>query len=648
MTNKFELILDILCLDAIITLLFRRQIFTYTYIGYCRKTWLGEKLLRVLPSKISSKFVQCIAPFNEIRNDINMAVLRDVMVGDLMRKVYLPNQEKICEILNIEEYKLEDTYRVQTWDAYYHQAEAILRARELNIDVMCCEVLSFSREICGEVLTYKKRLDFTGIIPRINYRLDKSFDLMNRWAVIARALSLYLFAILLYPFICIFISAQKEKKDIAIDVTRRHMDIDSKSDLFWMNDSSFLGRSLLLEGLLCAKIGSAKKIPSIGFNPKLSFNSKTHFFLFNRTVCFNYIMSISCFIRLMFSLICKPQGELLIPALSKLFVFGAILNAYSTKVFVSNKAYFNSAPLLACAMQNVVYLRGTWSNQSGPHPHIATSSDVFFAWGDITVNTYSCSGARGTTFVKTGFIDGKIINKKEKIIIDNASFEKSNEEFVLGFFDNASGYEHPNRVKDLRECFLMLRDLLRANDKLVVLYKPKSGDLTEIHRTGTFNDMAEYIDKKRFVLLSGIRNYSNRPAGIAGEMDAVLGFPLSSAATETAISGVPSFHLDLTGTMEHPWELDNANKFIFHKTEDARNTLSSYINNPDLLRELSMNYLTGVNYFDDLLAKERMQSYIEFLCYNDESSVFERVSCASSRYINKFCKNDNCINQQSI
>ena len=433
------------------------------------------------------------------------------------------------------------------------------------------------------------------------------------------------------------------KKDIAVDVSRRHIDRSNKSDLFWMNDDALIEDTLLIKNMESTLIGDALKIPSIGYGLRMLVKPGEKHFLFDKRICKIFLYTfINClqFIKVIFN---KPEGYLLLSCIYKVFICKAIFNAYSIKLFISTNSFGNAAPLLACSMLNIVYLRGTWSNQGCSHPHIATLADVFFAWGDVTVNTYSKFAAKGTTFVKTGFIDGNLLENQTLIKKTDRISNVLDRQVVLGFFDNLSSYDHQNTVSDLRQCFLLLCELLDENNNLRILYKPKSGDLSEIHRTNTYSKLLEYIEHNRFIVFYGEKNYSNRPGEIATEMDIVLGFPISSAATETAISGIPSFHVDLTGTLEHPWEHDINNKFIFHKIDEAKLKLSNYIFDPELLKELSINYLQSVNHFNDFRAKERMQVYVEALCHKDALTVAERVSYANKVYINKFCKSNNCI-----
>ena len=642
------LVLDLLCLDSMVIILLKGYIKEYDRIGYCRTTWLGSAVLKILPTRFSRIFKHYIDPFNEIHDESNVGSVREVMVGELMNTVSMTIASKLSKLLKVDRNKLEDTYKVQTWDAYFHQTEAILRAKHSKYDVLCWEVLPFPVNLCGEVKCYRRRIDFSKIIPRKNYNSSElCYDIRNRWFIVTRELLTYLAALAIYPISALFYRKEVEKRDVIVDVTRRCVDRNNKSDIFWMDKDSYVDKTLLLKNTPSRQVGVAKNIPSIGYSPSKIWTSKECFFLLNHTICNHYLKSFKLYCLLLMSIFNSKEGQLLLFGTMRLFKCKAIIEAYSAKVLVSNHSFSNSSEILACSILGIVSVRGTWSNQFVSHPHLGTSVDVFFAWGDVTVETYSKSGAKNTTFVKTGFIDGELMNLKDET--QNVSFLNQHQgKCILGFFDNISSYERPNRVKDLHKCFELLSELLKENDNLVVVYKPKTGDLKELYKTDSFSQVSFYIEQERFIILCGERNVSNRPAEISGIMDIVLGFPFSSAAVETAIAGTPSFHVDFSEDKEHPWLSNCGANYIFDSINNTKINLSKYIRDMDKLNSISDEHIKGVNYYNDYCSKERMQMYIEALCDGDNILVSQRILNANKKFRKNFCSDNLCIKEPSI
>ena len=119
-------------------------------------------------------------------------------------------------------------------------------------------------------------------------------------------------------------------------------------------------------------------------------------------------------------------------------------------------------------------------------------------------------------------------------------------------------------------------------------------------------------------------------------MDLVVGFPISSAATEAMIAGIPAFHFDPFALKQHYWERIYEKKIpIFYTIEKLYDAVRLYIESKSLngikINELSLT----VNAYGDLLAKQRMQEYLEFLTYPN-NKVEERIKFANKMYVKKY------------
>jgi hypothetical protein len=538
--------------------------------------------------------------------------------------------EKIAHTLGIEDYKVKSSYKVHLWDAYFHQIEAILRSNHLGCAVLCREVVPFPVSLHPEIFTYKKILDHSQIIPRNNYWNDQIYDVKSKYISIFKTFILYVFALLIFPFT--FFYPKKQQYNIAVQTLRKNVDLKSKSDLFWMNDNKLFSKTVLLFNNEHNKHGETKNIEAISLNIKHLF--KKNIFFYNKYICQELLKSFFKFCKLSLLIVKEPHALVFVPYIFNVFKFNAVLKALDIKVFISNSSSYNSAALFACAISNVVYVRSTWSNQWAPHPHIATSADVFFAWGDTTIDTYSRSGAEGTTFVKTGHIDGNITS-------DSRSFSKKSpievgECIKLGFFDNNCSLDHANSISDMASCFQLLANLLLKHKNLIVIYKPKSGDNTEIVKAKSLTLLNKYIESKRFVIMTGEKGYENLPGQISKGLDLVIGFQISTAATESIIGGIPSFHINFTGSRSHFWELNGLSQFVFYNVNDAENKLSQYISMPNSIPITSDSLAKSVNHFLDFNAKARMQFYIQSLCECNKKSISKRIIYSNNLYNEKF------------
>ena len=624
--KKYNVIVDTLSLDSIFSLAKNGLLFNKN-IGFCRVTRLGKMLINV-KCITGSVFSQIDQPLNSFRhNQKTLSIKREELLSLLMRQDAPDAVYDLAKVLKVSKDKVAESYIVQLWKAYYHQSEAVVR----SIDESCCAIinipLAFRNKILGDnCICYNNWIDRTRIVDRDGYIFDSQYDIGSVSITILTGLLSYIILLLILPISMIFFRSTPYVKSVAVQVLRNNIDRSKKNDLFWMNGDRMLESTLLISATKFRCFFSACNISNINISKK---NIDIFSWFLNYSLVLKYLATFGTFFKVSKLLLFHRCLSVFFPHLLNFFIYRSIFQSYQTKVFVSNHSYFNSAPLFAADASDIVYVRGTWSTQTFYHPHIATSADVFFSWGGATVYSYTQSGKSNTSYVMTGFIDGKnIVFKKNK--------SNANKNIRIGFFDNLTSSDHSNSSKDLRDIFLLLIKLLDKYKNITVIYKSKSGDMLEIYKSKTEGELEKYIQESRFVILNGERSYSNPASEISSEFDLVVGYPISSAATESMVAGVPCIHYNPFKTYQHYWEVKFIKKPIVYSIVELEREIELFLR----FGETSIchwgDLRRSVNFFDDNLATERMQFYIDKLCYSDIQTVKERVKYANSKYIDKY------------
>lgn len=618
-----KLVIDLLCLDSVVILLKKNLYKEYQEIYFCRETRIGAGLKNLIRRRVELKQLHL-----ENESDKVQAKLinhRYQLLDKLLRSVKSGRLEKLSRLLKVCPDKTMESYKVFSWKDCFYPSEAASWASYLKADVIINR--SFVDNSFGKIrATYRQLSDGSKVIARAGYLFETAYRKENTIKAVILTLLGYLIALVMMPMNVL--KKKNDPKEILVQVIRNNVDINKKSDLFWLSSVRVFNRILLVTRNKVNLVGNSSKVENLALESNFIQGLKKEKYCFrNKDFCINYLKTALIYLRVLFFCLVKRESHSFILWLKDVFLFQTAFKTYKAKVFISNHSYFNSAAILACAMSKVVYTRSTWSNQMAPHAHIATSADVFFAWGESSKDTYSRSGAKGVNFIKTGFIDGSLIQRHGKIKKTVAEGK-----VVLGFVDNLTAFDLYNLPVQLKLCLEMLIDLLDRHSRLVVLYKPKSGDLKEVEKLNLSDLINPYIKEGRFKVLTGEKSYDHMPVELADKVDLVLGYPISTAATETMIAGVPSFHLNLTGLRENYWEKNGFDEAIFYSIEEAKERLSKYIENPDRIPRPSEALLKTVNHFNDFRAKERMQKYIEFLCEGEELSVSQRIQNANQKY----------------
>ena len=624
--KKYDVIVDTLSLDSIFSLAKNGLLFNKN-IGFCRVTRLGKILINI-KYLIGSTFEQIHQPLNSCQHGLKtLAVKREELLSILMKQEIPDAVYDLSETLKVSKDKVVESYRVHLWNAYYHQSEAIVRSANEACAVVLNMPSVFKNNIVENNCTYyNNRIDRTKIICRDGYMYDDQYDINRVSYIVLMGFLSYVLSLLSTPISLIFYRTNPLPKDIAVQVLRKNIDRSKKSDLFWMDDDKLIDHTLLVSNNKYKCFSNACNISNINISKK-SINQFS--WLLNYRFIGEYLSTFGSFLKMSKLLFKYDYLNIFFPNLLNFFIYRSIFKLYQTKVFISNHSYFNAAPLFAADSLKVVYVRGTWSNQGYPHQHIATSSDVFFAWGDVTIDNYTRSGKSNTSYVKTGFIDGKnMVFKVQK--------RNTNNKVRIGFFDNLTSNDLVNSNKDLRGIFLSLVKLMETYGNMTVVYKPKSGDMMEIYKSKMENVLEKYIRASRFIILKGERAYSNPASKISNEFDLVIGYPISTAATESMITGVPCIHYNPFKIYQHYWERRQKTIPIVRSISELEKEIELFLNTGSTSVDDWTDLRKSVNYFDDNMATERMQFYIELLCDCDQRHVMEKVKYANLKYVEKY------------
>lgn len=624
-----RLIIDLISVDVFFYLVTRNFFNDYDVIYFCRITVLGNFLLKFLSRKYQNKLIQKVEPFNlkKIRGK-NLAILREEMLDKLMRLDDDKLSSKLAVTLGVKNQKVKESLLVYKWKAFYYQCEAIIWSKYENIDVFVEEYFEFPKNICGNVLTYKRKLDYSHIMPRSNYKHDSQYQISSRFKSIFFSLIIYALALIMIPISFFFGNRVLESKSIACQVLRANLDLEEKNDLFWVKNNKVQKDILLIITSKINLVNEAKNMSTIFYSIGLLKYKVKNFYLINTPICIAYLGTFLKFLKLLKLLLAERNLMVFLPEIMKVFTFISIFKAYQVKVFTTLHSFYNAPLLFACDIEQIVYVRSTVSNQGLAHAHISTSADVFFSWGDVTTDTYLRSGAKNTHFINVGFIDGEIAKNESNIGFDIAKLDIEDNKFKLGFFDNSTSFEHTNSANDMSKLVSMLIELLEENSNLIVIYKPKCGDIDDLQKLNIYNKVLPFINSNRFIVLFGFKGYANRPTYVSKYIDLALGYQISSAATETAIVGTPSLHVNFTGVNDHLWQRDNIG-IIYNDLTETKEVIKNYILKPNLLNNFPKNHVRGVNHFMDFNARNRMQKYIMALCIGQDLSVKQRIENAN-------------------
>ena len=102
------------------------------------------------------------------------------------------------------------------------------------------------------------------------------------------------------------------------------------------------------------------------------------------------------------------------------------------------------------------------------------------------------------------------------------------------------------------------------------------------------------------------------------------------------ITGVPCIHYNPFKIYQHYWERRQKTIPIVRSISELEKEIELFLNTGSTSVDDWTDLRKSVNYFDDNMATERMQFYIELLCDCDQRHVMEKVKYANLKYVEKY------------
>ena len=633
--ENVDFVLDFLCAETVIKLTIWRFSRNVRKVIYCRSTRSGF-LTKVVLRIVGLQLIQAQFDLNTLfENGVSLAVKRHRLLSLMLCNVELSSLKAVSDRLGVNLEKLTESSRVSSYKAFFYQSEAIVLSNYFNCQALVETILECQVSEWKRASKYRRYFRSQRALPRKSFYLDTSYNHPSLPTTAVRH------GILLVFCLVVFVASMLRRKKlgsvpIVIQCLRKSQSLETKSDFFWLTDSfdtSDIGALLRRKTHL---FGRLSKVRTFSIGSPLKASPKSLSVVFYNNFARRYLSNIGVLTSLLLLGINDRARRYFIPDCMSSVFLKCFLEEAETKVITSMHSYFNMPLLLAANASDACYVRSTWSNQGIPQPLIKSSADVFFAWGEETIRIYKESGSRGITFVKTGFIDGRLIDKRSQTL----KCQSPKRDLTFVFFDNIVGNDLINSREALISCFEMLFSLLDEFENLHIIYKPKSGAGDEVEHLGLGSRSKEYISKGKMSIASGQRGIDNLPIEFKGQADLAIGFPISSAATECAIAGIRAIHLNFTGIRDHTWDVSLEDRIVFHNVHTAYEALRGFILGANETLGLNPKLNWDVNSFSDNKASQRMNYYLCKLLQYGELPISQRVEKANGAYIQRFSDDD--------
>ncbi len=644
------LVLDLLSFDSICHLICKGKITSYDKIYYCRETIIGAMILRLFPACMSNGFSQLHEPLSDVVvSETNGAVLREEILAEHMERVVIAAADEVASMAGCSVERLRRSLSPYSIMGLFHQSEAITWGRIFNCDVLVRRKLPESAYLSSEVqvCSYQGLIDSWIPKKRKGYCFESTYA-PGIWQLsISYWLVMYAVAFAFFPFLWLagWIRAkgtgdQGFNDCIGVQVLRKHIDRSEKNDLHWVNNPDIYENLLLLINRTVKRLGDTADIKSFVYGPVGILRSAPMSVYIE--VCKKFLSFFPRSLRLIMYAFKYEYIRLVVFELLSVMWWRAVLSSCKVRILYTLRSFGEAPCVLAADAEDIIYVRGHWSNQGAPHPHIETSADVFFVWGDAAIDLYTGSGSRNVNYVKVGFNDSPLF---EQARIDALNLKKElsiNEECtVISFFDNLVCNDLPNSKRDLVNIFELMFRMLDKYPIMRLVYKPKDYGFVKDAMPEIASKIDHYIAVKRMHLLFEEKGYRYKPIVIGCMADMAIGFPFSTAVTEAALVGCPSIHLNLTGYRKHRWDHIGKNRFVFHDLESASSALDLFFEGKNPMLGVYGKELEYVDPFMDERTSERADYYMRrLLLHAENNDKYKSIQLANLDYANRFCAGD--------
>lgn len=613
---------------------------------YCRQTKVTELILVTLLFFFRKRVNQSSIILSEVLSSgLSLAVKRDNLLQELMSNVLISDIFNDNNTLNIDYKKLNESWRIKSWKLFFYQSEALVLAEYLGGKGLIRVYVGSNHPQWLAARKYRVFLPQSPIIERNRFAFDTVYTLPNSIRVISRHLIYVLFAIYHVVRQSLKVSHYPEKKySICVQSGNAFQSLKHKSDFFWIKNLDVLGKTVVITGLTVSLQDNLSAVPVFTTSCSRKVLKKHPSVLSYRDCARLYLSHTASIFQLLYISLFNGDVRVFLDDLLLGILYGSFLEASGSKVFTSMTSYFNGAGVVGASMAGVCYVRGGWSNERGPSMLDMTSADVFFTWGMQMINHRHRSGSSGICYVHTGFIDGELSEYNalhNSIGTDLKNFASGG--IVIAFFDNLIGDDFVLSRSGLSDCFTLLFDLIKSNPQVKVVFKPKDGDLGNLKTLGRLTEYKRLEKLGRIFTASGRRKIDYRPSEIGAVADLVIGFPLSTAATECAIVGCRAIHLNLTGLRGHPWDTEFEGVVMFHNVSKMRSAINDFLSGNNDSLGLCGTLDRDVNFYSDFKARERMSLYISLLCEYNGNKVEDRIVYANKGFLASSLSNVNSI-----
>lgn len=622
---------DILCVETIVLALFNRPT---DKLIYCRATKLGLCLKKiaahVLPDLV---FSQSFPDTSGASCDDSFNMKRLEFVDREMSKVKMQRVEVLSKLLEVSPEKLSSSFSVYSYPSFFFSSEIIMVGRRENANEIYTRHSVFgtgSHSSYCTLSTYRKFIDWSAIVPRPNHMFDDYFRESNLLKSLVIVFFTSLSVLIRLGFS--FLSGRHKKtpaRPIFVQGLQSYQSPHLQNDFYWVNDKSILSSVNLITN------GNTKLHPD--FVDVNVLQIKKFFMIFSflsalkyRAVSVEYLRSLKTVFKLIVESAVNPSARFFLEQMLSGVLMSSVLLGMKAKVFLTNHSYFNGDFVLACDRANVVYARSTWSNQGQPRQLLKSCADVYFSWGSVTSDIARASGSEAwVKYLEVGCISKNIRNFD---VSRRVEVLKPQGCFCILFYDNLAAADLINTPVSLDQAFKVIRDILFKHNDLVVFYKPKSGDDRQLRKSRYYEELKDFLCSGKLHLLMGQRKNSFNASNIAKLFDLVVGYPISTAATEAAISGVRSIHLNFIGATEHPWSRNG--NIVVSTPEMAMQRISELITmgKNSKTGKIIGAELEGVDKYQDNMQSRRIQFYIEKIVASEFQLAKDRIRFADQEY----------------
>lgn len=535
------------------------------------------------------------------------------------------------------------------------------------------ETLSINNEFGDQNTEYVVLLERSFLIDKLrelykhipNLRIETYLCLNNLFMVFYGTIKHWL--ILIYNFVLLFFAKKisEKNKNSKIAVLFAHgVDLNKKSDLFWLPDSGINPKDIILYSLYHNRLWNEESLSIIKelgvdyvnlLSFKISFKpfSSKAIYLFRfpylsfikriiEVIFINIKLFLKLFVAKDFASYLWYWSRFLI-LLEDVSFFECFFKEYNIKIHFSA---FEGGRHLSAANIAIKLVRGIdvahhWSNYDIFDIVVAKPHDVYFTWGEYyRKNIFLEEFYQVNTYIYTGYpYDNLLASCKELSKQYRSLLESKGAKFIICFFDQELTPNESLWNKGILEIYNYLLNLIITNKDVGIVIKPKKTQGIE----GLINKLPylksiiiKAVDTNRLLVL----DTNKMPAEAAGCSDLAIGFGSNSTPCfESALIGCRAITYDPEKSVEYHMYKHGLNKIMFNEIEELIKSVDFFmsLNEPTLIGDYS--YI--INEFDPFLdgkAYKRVGFYIKNVLdsFNYNKNTNDVIKLANEEYGKKF------------